>query len=194
MGKPSNESRSLKELIDNNAMGDTWKNMIQKKVILDESHLDVTEYDPLSTYYEDESVPFVQTGIHRNSIPVFKTKSMEMTNSTLFESKVFEVPKIEKSSSKRKNEEKENVPKKSIGNLVTKVPQSKALLPANQTNAKPEIEKYLETHTSQSFEDDNKVPPNVMEIFLDNEEEMSAENEIHKLHMLQSLQALRYLK
>ena len=76
------KDRGLKDCIDKDKMGNGWENMIEEKVVLDDSELDISDNDPMATFYAEESISFAQTGIHKNSIPIFITKTMEMTRWT----------------------------------------------------------------------------------------------------------------
>ena len=62
----------------------TWGNHIQQKKILDDSQYDFTDIDPSNSIL-DNTKSFINsqnnTGINKNTIPVFKTKTMGMHRS-----------------------------------------------------------------------------------------------------------------
>lgn len=77
--KPQYKEKGLKDLIDKNKMGNGYENKIDNKEIWDDSDLDISDIDPQATICAEESHNLIQPVIQKNTIPVFTTKTMEMT-------------------------------------------------------------------------------------------------------------------
>lgn len=200
MEQSTANEKSMKELMDHNKGSDGWKNRIQKKELLDDSDCDITEFDPLSTFCEANTtaVPMDNNpGIKKNAVPVFRTKGMGMTKSSgrhinLPNSINLPTNNTVPNLPTYNHENKENA----LNSLVTKVPFTNSHKAPHKHLAYNDDSEHLgECDEMDDLpEEDGYMMSDKQQQYLNEIADLSTDNEIHKLHMIQSLQALQYLK
>lgn len=149
------KEKSMKELMDSQKNPLGYDNKINNKVLVDETEFDVTEFDPMSTFviepevlqssrmldntFRDfDSISVIQTGILKNSVPVFKTKSMGMTKSaSAYITTELELYFPETTDSERGFQDTKS---KKLNNLVTKMPNTLSTMNLNKEVAKNKID------------------------------------------------------
>jgi hypothetical protein len=179
--------------------------VVKQKEICEDTEFNVTEYDPMSTFYGDDDVKgradcdsFGQSsttisfiGIRKNSVPVFKTKSMRQSVFNYTKQEIVYTqndsvrePSIVMVATKQK-------PKPTLDTFVSKVGKKTSVQVCRKDYIDNKTDDRVENDAVNFSSDDSYIlsqKSKVMEVSFD-----SDENEIHKVHMLQSLQALQYL-
>lgn len=157
----------MKELMDSEKNPLCWDKKIKNKVLLDDTEFDVTEFDPMSTFviepeilqssrilentFRDfDSISVIQTGIMKNSVPVFKTKSMGMTKwASAYITTELELYFPETTDSERCFQDTKS---KKLNNLVTKMPNTLSTVAQNK---QPTVNKFDERNYQEDVDFSN---------------------------------------
>lgn len=178
--------------------------MVEQKELCEDTEFNVTEYDPMSTFYGDDdnvksrtdrdsfgqsstTISFI--GIRKNSVPVFKTKTMRQS--------VFNYVKKEVVYTQNDSVVEPSIvmvntkPKPNLDKFVSKVGKKPSVQVCRKDYIDNKSDDRVENDAVNFSSDDSYIlsqKSKNVEVSFD-----SDENEIHKVHMLQSLQALQYL-
>jgi len=127
-------------------------------------------------------------GIRKNSVPVFKIKTMGMTKSSSI-SHLNDALSVFPESTLNEETRHETQPNK-INSLVSKAAKNIAVPVSKKEHIDNKVEG--EFQCDQYLNNDNQHMDEWQQ--LEGSQELANDKEIHKLHMLQSLQALQYIK